>query len=220
MLFSLITIFSTSFILALSGALMPGPVLTVTVSESTRRGVVAGPLMIFGHGLLELTLVVALLAGLAPFFTRDDVFVVVSLLGGIILLWMACSMIKELPTLQLHDVDNQEQTRSLVLAGILLSLSNPYWFIWWATIGIGYIMYAAKFGFLGIGAFFTGHILADLAWYSLISFGVAKGKRYFSDTFYRRLIFVCAAFLMIFSCYFFYSGLGKGYFILQAHQII
>lgn len=220
MLFSLITIFSTSFILALSGALMPGPVLTVTVSESTRRGVVAGPLMIFGHGLLELTLVIALLAGLAPFFTRDDVFVVVSLLGGIILLWMACSMIKELPTLQLHGVDNKEETRNLVLAGILLSLSNPYWFIWWATIGIGYIMYATKFGLLGVGAFFLGHILADLAWYSLISFGVAKGKRYFSDTFYRRLIFVCAAFLLIFSCYFFYSGIGKGYSVLQMHQII
>ena len=220
MLFSLITIFSTSFILALSGALMPGPVLTVTVSESTRRGMVTGPLMIFGHGLLELTLVVALLAGLAPFITRDDVFMVVSLLGGIILLWMACSMIKELPTLQLHSAETEEKSRSLVLAGILLSLSNPYWFIWWATIGIGYIMYAAKFGFLGVGAFFLGHILADLAWYSLISFGVAKGKRYFSDTFYRRLIFVCAAFLMFFSCYFFYSGIGKGYSILQMHHIV
>ena len=58
---ALLTIFGSSFVIALSGALMPGPVLTVTVSESARRGAKAGPLMIFGHGILELALVLALL---------------------------------------------------------------------------------------------------------------------------------------------------------------
>ena len=57
---SIFTIFFTSFVIALSGALMPGPLLTVTISESARRGFVAGPLLIAGHGLLELALVVAL----------------------------------------------------------------------------------------------------------------------------------------------------------------
>ena len=75
MQFALFTIFCTSFILALSGALMPGPLLTVTVSESSRRGAHVGPMMIFGHSLLELALVIALLSGLAPFLVRDDVFI-------------------------------------------------------------------------------------------------------------------------------------------------
>ncbi len=52
----------SSFVVALSGALMPGPLLTVTVGEATRRGFWAGPLIILGHGLLELTLVLLLLA--------------------------------------------------------------------------------------------------------------------------------------------------------------
>ncbi len=206
---ALFTIFGSSFVIALSGALMPGPVLTVTVSESARRGAKAGPLMIFGHGILELALVLALLGGLAPFFSRDEVFVVVSLVGGAILLWMACMMFKELPELKLKFDHDDQRPRSLVLSGILLSLANPYWLIWWATIGIGYIMYSVKFGVPGIIAFFTGHILADLAWYSLISFGVAKGRNFFTDTFYRRLIGACASFLFVFSGYFFYSGLEK-----------
>ena len=63
---------------------MPGPLLTVTVSESTQRGAAAGPLMILGHCILELTLVLALLSGLAPFLKRDDVFVVIALVGGCI----------------------------------------------------------------------------------------------------------------------------------------
>lgn len=209
MLLSLITIFGSSFIIALSGALMPGPVLTVTVSESARRGVKAGPLMILGHGILELALVLALVGGLAPFFSRDEVFITISLLGGVILLWMAYMMFKELPRLQLKAEDGDEKPRSLILSGILLSLANPYWLIWWATIGIGYIMYSVRFGIPGIIAFFSGHILADLAWYSLISFGVAKGRGFFTDGFYRRLIGACASFLCVFSCYFLYSGLEK-----------
>ena len=206
---ALFTIFGSSFVIALSGALMPGPVLTVTVSESARRGALAGPLMIFGHGILELALVLALLSGLAPLFSREDVFIGVSLLGGIILFWMAVTMFRDLPRLRLKFDDDTEKPRSLILAGILLSLANPYWLIWWATIGIGYIMYSVKFGIRGIIAFFLGHILADLAWYSLISFGIAKGRNFFTDSFYRRLIGACASFLVVFSFYFFYSGLER-----------
>jgi len=206
---TLFTIFGSSFVIALSGAVMPGPVLTVTISESAQRGGIAGPLMIFGHGILEIILVLSLLAGLGPLLSRDDVFVVISLLGGAILFWMAFTMFKSLPSIQIRQENNSEKPRNLILAGIMLSLANPYWLIWWATIGIGYIMYSVKFGLAGVIAFFCGHILADLAWYSLISFGVAGGRRFFTDGFYRKLIAICASFLVIFSCYFFYSGIEK-----------
>jgi len=205
----LAAIFISSFVIALSGALMPGPLLTVTVSESTRRGAIAGPLMILGHGILEILLVVALLAGLAPVLRRDDVFVVIALAGGVILMWMAVSMFRSLPGLRLDFEARQEKKQNLVVAGILFSLANPYWTIWWASIGLGYIMQSIKFGVLGVLSFFAGHILADLAWYAFISYGVARGRRFFSDTSYRRLIGGCAFFLIIFSCYFFWSGIEK-----------
>ena len=186
---------------------MPGPLLTVTVSESTRRGAIAGPLVILGHGILELSLIAALLLGMAPFLQRNDVFVVISLVGGSILLWMAFSMFRSLPHLKLDVAQENEKSKNLVLTGIVFSLINPYWIIWWASIGLGYILHSVKYGIIGITAFFLGHILADLAWYTFISFGVAKGRRFFSDIFYRRLIGFCASFLVLFSCYFFYSGI-------------
>jgi len=188
---------------------MPGPLLTVTVSESTRRGAITGPLLILGHGILELSLITALLLGIAPLLQRNDVFIFISLVGGSILLWMAFSMFKSLPGLHLDTAPEQQTGKNLVLAGILFSLANPYWIIWWASIGLGYILHSVKYGFIGVSAFFLGHILADLTWYALISFGVARGRRFFSDIFYRRLIGCCATFLVIFSCYFFYSGIEK-----------
>ncbi len=209
MLIALLTIFCTSFVIALSGALMPGPLLTVTVSESSRRGMSTGPLMIFGHGLLELALVVPLISGLAPILARDDVFILISLTGGAVLVWMGFSMLRSLPGLSLDCQTTSKKSRNLVVMGIVLSAINPYWLIWWASIGLGYIMHSLKFGIVGVTAFFLGHILADLAWYAFISFGIAKGQHLFSNKFYRKLIGGCALFLIFFSCWFFYSGVQK-----------
>jgi threonine/homoserine/homoserine lactone efflux protein len=205
----MLTIFISSFVIALSGALMPGPLLTATIIQSSQRGFITGPLMITGHAILELGLVIALLMGLAPFLQQPEVFIISALVGTAILLWMAFGMFRTLSSLHLSWKTNQQQLNHPVISGILLSVSNPYWIIWWSTIGLGYIIYSRQFGFWGIVFFFAGHILADLAWYSLISAAVARGKHFLTDRLYRGLIAVCAAFLIIFAGYFAYAGYTK-----------
>ena len=90
-MFELVVIFFTSFVIALSGAIMPGPLLTITISESTRRGAVAGPLLISGHAVLELLLVIALLLGLGPILKHPLFFMISAFLGGAIMFLMAFS---------------------------------------------------------------------------------------------------------------------------------
>jgi threonine/homoserine/homoserine lactone efflux protein len=201
-----VTIFATSFVIALSGALMPGPLLTITLSESARRGFTAGPLIVFGHGILELILVLLLLLGLAPVLNNDYVVGVVGVVGAAVLVWMAVGMIRTFPSLSLRQVSSDKRGPHPVWAGILMSLANPYWTIWWATIGLGYILYSLKFGLLGVTAFFTGHILADLAWYAAVSFTVAHGRRFMSDRIYRGIIACCAVALLVFGLYFGFTG--------------
>jgi threonine/homoserine/homoserine lactone efflux protein len=206
---TLLTIFVSSFIIALSGALMPGPLLTVTISESSQRGFITGPLLIAGHAILELVLVAALLLGLAPFFQLPAVFVVSAIGGALILFWMAFGMFRSLPSLHLSLEGNNTRRNHPMISGILMSVANPYWIIWWATIGLGYILYSWQFGFWGIAFFFTGHILADLSWYSLVSAAVAGGRNFLTDRLYRGLIAVCAVFLVVFAGYFVYAGFTK-----------
>lgn len=206
---TLLTIFFSSFVIALSGAMMPGPLLTVTISESTRRGFMTGPLLIAGHAVLELALVTALLLGLAPFFQMPVVFIVTAVAGALILLWMAFNMFRSLPSLTLSWEEDKTKRNHPIINGILMSVANPYWIIWWATIGMGYILYSWQFGLWGIAFFFTGHILADLCWYSFISAAVAGGRHFLNDRIYRGLIAVCAGFLVLFACYFFYAGLHR-----------
>jgi threonine/homoserine/homoserine lactone efflux protein len=203
----LLTIFVSSFVIALSGAMMPGTLLTVTISESSRRGFLAGPLLILGHSILEFMLLIALLLGLAPFFEKEGFFIVISLVGGGILLWMAVGMFRALPSLSISFEARQRNQGNLVLTGALMSAANPYWIIWWATIGIGYVLHSRQYGLWGLVFFFTGHILADFAWYAVVSAAVGKGRKFFSDRIYRGIIGACATVLVVFACLFIYKAI-------------
>ena len=203
---SLFGILLSSFVIALSGALMPGPLLTVTIGESTKQGFWTGPLLMLGHGLLELILVFALLSGLAPVLQQDTIFGLIAFIGAFVLLWMAFGMLKSLPHLTLDLDPSDSGSGHLILSGAVLSLFNPYWLIWWATIGLGYVLHSQAFGIWGVVFFFIGHILADFAWHSIVSFSVSKGKSFLSARFYRNLIGGCACFLVVFAGYFGYSG--------------
>lgn len=206
---ALATIFVTSFIVALSGALMPGPLLSVTISESSRRGFITGPLLIVGHGVLELVLIAALMLGLAPLLQREEVFIAIAICGSVVLLWMALGMFRALPSLTLQSHGTIARNKNLIVTGALLSAANPYWTIWWVSIGLGYILHSSSLGHWGVFSFFSGHILADLVWYSAVSAAIWKGKTLLNDRLYRYLIGACALFLVIFSCFFAYSGLAK-----------
>jgi threonine/homoserine/homoserine lactone efflux protein len=205
----LVTLFAASFAIAFSGALMPGPLLTATITESTRRGPSAGPLIIAGHAVLESCLLVALMLGLSPILAKDGVFVGISFLGGAVLAWMAAGMFRSLSSLSLPRGSQKGRGNRLVWTGVAMSLSNPYWTVWWATIGLGAIVQARRFGVPGVAAFFSGHILADLGWYSLVSFAVGKGKRFFSDRIYRRLVAVLAVLMLAFAAAFIFAGAGR-----------
>ncbi|MBM4040571.1 MAG: hypothetical protein FJ290_18860, partial [Planctomycetes bacterium] len=170
-------IFGSAFVIGLSGAMMPGPLLGACIGYTAERGFVAGgPLLVLGHALLELALVMLVLAGIGPLLSRPRVGATIGLVGGAVLIWMGYGMVtsaflpdlrmtpipqsssssssssnsatKESPKRSDDDEDDDEHDRTQfgqawltnpILAGILISLANPYWSLWWATIGLKYI---------------------------------------------------------------------------------
>ncbi len=207
----LFLIFSGAFIVALSGALMPGPLLTVTVAHSLRRGFSAGPLVVLGHMFLELTLILLILLGLKNFLTLPHIVITIFLAGGLILIYMGIAMLgssKKL-TLETRTSDLSFMTHNPVMSGIAVSLANPYWIIWWITIGLGYLIKAMEYNYLGISLFFSGHILADLGWYSFIAYTFSKTKKIITDNIYRKIIYACGIFLILFGLWFIYGGIEK-----------
>ena len=205
----MILILVNSFLVGLSGALMPGPLLSVVISASAKRGFWAGPIVVIGHAIAEVGIVIALFFGLSEFLKVKIVFQIISYVGGAVLILLGVQIFQEIIKkrikLEISFSDKTSQIKS-VFHGILASLSNPYWILWWGTIGLAFITKSLKFGIAGLTAFYFGHIFSDLIWYSAVSLGISKGKKVISEKVYKGLIFICGIFLLLIG----------GYFILSA----
>lgn len=173
-------IFISAFLIGFSGAMMPGPMLGVTIDGSLKKGWTAGPLTVLGHGMLELILIVIMTFGLKDFFTNPTVAGFVGLFGGAFLAWMGYGMIKsginKSVSLENQITGNSAGMRNLVLAGALVSATNPYFILWWASTGMELIRQSYTLGLIGVLFFFIGHILSDFVWYSAISLALSRGK--------------------------------------------
>ena len=197
-----ITIFAVSFSIALSGALMPGPLLTCVISESTKSGFKAGPLIILGHALLEVLMIALIIFGLAPVLSDRLATTWIFLLGAGILIYFGAGMLLSLRGLRLDFNTRPQKSMNLALLGITMSISNPYWSIWWLTIGLGLVLGAKKEGLTAVTVFFLGHILADLGWYSIVSLAISKGRKFISERAYKITLAVCGLALIGFGLYF------------------
>ena len=213
-------IFVSSFIIGLSGAMMPGPLLVCTVRDTTRRGFIAAPLLVLGHGILELALVALLLFGLAEWLRGETATIVIALAGCAALFWMATGMVREVRGLRFdagsgagsEPDPGPGKSRGFwrpVVDGVVASIGNPYWSLWWATIGLGYLVISQAQGMAGVAFFFAGHILSDAAWFLFVGFTVSMGRGRFTDRIYRGIVGVCAGFLFFFALSFGYFGMTR-----------
>jgi threonine/homoserine/homoserine lactone efflux protein len=200
---NLIAIFFLSFTIALFGALAPGPLLSAVISATLQSGLLAGPLIVLGHGLAELVVVSFILLGLARFLNHPPVLKMINFCGGLILLGFGVAQIGAVFKNQVKfESRGLLSFKNLVILGLVMSVSNPYWSIWWLTVGMGLLLSVISLGFLGIGVFFVGHVAADFLFYALVSWLVARGKFLYSSKIYKGGLFFCGLTLVIFGVYF------------------
>jgi threonine/homoserine/homoserine lactone efflux protein len=88
------------------------------------------------------------------------------------------------------------------MAGFVTSAANPYFWIWWLSIGSAMIIAGLQGGLVLVGALMIGHWSSDIVWLTLVSTGVSKGRTIVSDTVYRKIIALCGIFLMLFGAYY------------------
>ncbi len=200
-----------AFVVGLSGAMSPGPYLTMTITRTLQRGKLSAALMLVGHALLEGALLVGFAFGLQEFLKRPSVASALAVIGGAVLLWMGFDLMRgAVRGTIVSDLESAEEPSRMgpVLHGVLVSLSNPYWTLWWATIGVKLAADGLAIGPIGIVAFFIGHELADIAWYGFVIFAVSAGRGLLSNRVYRVIIGVLATFLLYLGVTFVLEGLG------------
>ena len=203
-------IFVTSFVVGLSGALQPGPLLMLSIAEVARKGFWAGPLLVAGHGVAEFAMVLLLAFGASALLQAKGVAGAASLVGGAYLIWMSLGTMRGIRDVSLEFSSNDSERWSSggpVLVGIWASITNPGWLVWWATVGASYMVLAVGGGIIDVLSFYTGHVLADLVWYSLVAAVVASSRQVLTETLYRRVLMACGLLLLIIGGYFVINGL-------------
>ncbi len=219
-------IFSLSFVVAMTGAMSPGPLLTYTIIKSAKtrkRGYLVGFWVIAGHAVLEMAIIVFLLLGFSFVLKNMLVVRIIGVVGGGILITFGLSIIRSViqGRIQTDFLDPAEEDAGAnvqnthndskgsggmenpVVGGILVSMANPYWWVWWATIGLAFM---AQFDITfrtwpKLAAFFIGHEAGDLLWYLIVSFLAFFGLRHLNRKIYYGILLFCAAFMILFGVY-------------------
>jgi threonine/homoserine/homoserine lactone efflux protein len=187
------------FLIGLTGALAPGPTLVATINASLAGNWTAGLKVSLGHIIIETAIFFLIILGLAGFATPYTMAIAV--IGGIALIVFGILTISGSRSASL-SASPKKAAASPYMAGLLTSAANPYFWIWWLSVGSALLIQALAGGLLLAVVFMIGHWTADTGWYVFVSTGVAKGRTILSDITYHRIMAVCGIFLVIFGLYY------------------
>jgi threonine/homoserine/homoserine lactone efflux protein len=190
-------------VISLSGVTMPGPMFAVTLAKSYKSPW-AGVWVSLGHAVIEVPLIVLIYFGFARFFQNEIVQLVLSILGGGMIIWFGIGMFHARRQVigQGKDLPYNAFT-----AGILMSGLNPFFLLWWATVGSMLIMRFLAFGMSGLTAFTLTHWLCDLVWLSFVSVLIYKTHGLWGVRFQEWLFIACSLLLVGFGGWFLISGI-------------
>ncbi len=230
-------IFGASFLIGLSGAMMPGPVTTMTINETLKymkrgHGWLVGTSIASGHAILEISLMFALWFGASLFFKIPVVMLVISLVGGIALLVfgilglkatrksaveMILLLAKPPETISNGTGGKYAKLHPLLrpfVLGFALSAASPGWWGWWATIGLGATQLSGTLSlevfadFSVFVTFYVGHVLTDYVWFTFLSSVVSLGKKKINIKAYTIILLATNLFLLGFGTVFIIQGIS------------
>ncbi len=199
MLTALWTVVATS----LSGVMMPGPMFTVTLAKSLKSPW-AGVMVSLGHAVVEVPLILLVYFGLVNFFQNEIVKIVLSVLGGAMIVWMGYDLFRARQKLAKEGKDTPYNA---FVAGILMSGLNPFFLVWWVTVGSLLLMkFIGAVGTWGLPFFIIVHWLCDLVWLSVVSYAIYRTHKFWGERVQELVFVLLSAFLFYFGGMFVIKG--------------
>ena len=175
--------------------------------------------IIIGHALLEMAIIIFLLLGFSLILQNIIIMRLIGVIGGMLLVGLGFSIFRKVyfkkvstDFLDTTGSNNKKLAGNPIIGGILVSMSNPYWWAWWATIGFAFILqFNISFRqWPKLIAFYIGHEAGDLLWYMLVSTLAFHGLRRLNKKVYNIILVICGIMMTIFGIY-----MGISPFLMQ-----
>ena len=190
-------------VISLSGVMMPGLMFGVTLVKSLKSPW-AGAEIALGHAVIEVPIILLIYFGFARFFENIVVQLVLSILGGGMIIWLGISMFRA-RTEMVHR--GKDLPYNAFITGILTSALNPFFWLWWVTIGSMLVMKFLDFGAMGLAVFIVVHWLCDWVWLSVVSNLVYRTHSLWGRKFQEALFLTGSLLLVGFGIWYTISGI-------------
>ena len=207
-------------LISTSGVLSPGPLFFINLLYGSRYGSFVGLKIASGHAIVEFPLIIVLSYGLYTFSSlnvSDGIFKAIGMVGGTFILIFSILQInsilrdkKSITTTKSKGITNTKfNIKNPILAGFLFTILNPFFLIWWLTIGSKMISDSlVNFGIVeGTSLVFFSHIWMDYFWLWFTSFMINKGKSVIKEKVYRIFVFAISVILGIYGVYLLFTSL-------------
>jgi len=188
--------------ISLTGVMLPGPMTAATVAKGYSNKN-AGAWIAVGHAVIEVPLIVAIYFGFGHFIGSPQAVKVIYIVGGLMLLYLGFRMFRTAGN-AVGEIGGLPS--SSLVTGIVITGTNPAFYVWWATIGMVLMAGAAKFGLAGVILFTLVHWPCDLAWSEFLSAGTFKSRKWWTQKVQKIVFTVCALILIGFGVWFCVSG--------------
>ena len=162
--------------ISLTGVMLPGPMTAATIAKGYGDKH-AGARIAAGHAVIEIPLIAAIYFGFEHFIDSPQVETGIYLAGGLMLLYLGFRMFRA--TRETLGAVGGLPTSSLV-TGIVITGTNPAFYIWWVTAGAVLVTGAARFGLIGVILFTLVHLPCDLAWSEFLSVSTFQSRRWWT----------------------------------------
>jgi threonine/homoserine/homoserine lactone efflux protein len=200
----------TTILVTASGALAPGPLFFSAVSEGAKTGYKSGLIFSISHSIVEFTLVILLSLGLSSVAEQSLIKFISGIAGGLLLIVFGAFQIRSSLTDSSFKTKSKKSiSRNLLIFGLALSALNPFFIVWWLTIGTSLIFLALEFASIsGVLFMYFCHVWMDYVWLILASHLAKKGIGLVGFKWYRILLGIFGIILIYFGAVFINNSLS------------
>ena len=196
------SLFISSFILAIAFCAPPGVITAETVRRGAARGFLPALFVQFGSLVGDTTWAIIALTGLAFIVQNNLAKIVLSIVGILLMLKLAWDAIMDARHGKELAAAASNSHRGDCTNGAFLSLGNPMNIVFWT--GLGTTVFASITGSpqpADFAIFFAGFLGGAVLWCFIMAGLVAWGRKFVTPTFFRWVNFAC--------------GIALGFFAVQ-----
>jgi threonine/homoserine/homoserine lactone efflux protein len=196
-------------LVSISGVISPGPLLFTNLALSKNGGFWSGIKIAIGHTIIELPLIILLSLPFVVFFhsimTFGTMKIITLIAGAFLIVFGIRYVVRTIRTgSRPGSAINSSRIENPYLAGIMFTSLNPFFIVWWTTIGIKLISDSISLlgQVAGVAFLFFVHIWMDYAWLGGSSYLAARGSNALHSKYHKHVTLLLAVPLFSYGVYF------------------